>query len=309
MTPAVTVVIPSHNRPGGVAALARSLDQQEIVGAEVEVEVVMVDDGSDPPLDAAELARLAPGMDVRVVRHDPPRGPAAARNGGWRAGRGRLVAFVDDDCLATAGWLTALVEAAGGRDDVVVQGRTEPDPGARDRIGPFSVTLTIGGPNRLYQTCNIAYPRSLLERLGGFDESFRHPCGEDVDLGRRAEVAGAELVYAPDALVHHAVHEPGVWRIVRRMHIWTDAVRILKMYPDVREMLVHRVFWKRSHPPLVLALAGLLLASRRRRSGLLLVAPYVAHYRGRSVAAHLAVDTAELVTMVAGSLKHRTLML
>ena len=307
MTPDVTVVAPSHNRPEGVEALLRSLARQEL--ATDAFEVVVVDDGSERPLDAGALGRIAPELSLRVLRHDTPRGPAAARNTGWRSARGRLVAFVDDDCVATPGWLQALLDAASHSDEVIVQGHTEPDPERRDRIGPFSVTLRIAGPNRLYQTCNLAYPRALLERLGGFDESFRHACGEDVDLGLRAEAAGGRLEYAPGALVYHDVKEPGVWRIVRRMHIWTDAVRIQSMYPEMRRFLTYGVFWKPSHPPLVLALAGLLLALGGRRAALILALPYVAHYRGRDLPAHAAVDTAELATMVAGSVKHRTLML
>lgn len=305
--PAVTVVVPSHNRPDGVEALLRSLERQKFGASDFEV--VVVDDGSRTPLDRDALARVAPDLNLSVVRHEAPRGPAAARNSGWRAGRGRLVAFVDDDCVATPGWLPALAEVAGERDDVIVQGRTEPDPEGRERIGPFSVTLRIAGPNRLFQTCNLAYARALLEHVGGFDESFRHACGEDVDLGLRAERAGGRLEYAGDALVYHAIHEPGVWRTVRRMHIWTDAVRIQKMYPETRRFLTHGVFWKPSHPPLVLALLGLLLALGGRRAGLALALPYVAHHRGRHLPAHAAIDTAELATMLAGSVKHRHLML
>jgi len=107
------------------------------------------------------------------------------------------------------------------------------------------------------------------------------------------------------------------------MSIWTDAVRVIKLYPELRSILVHRVFWKPSHPPLIVALVGALMAARQRRyvPSLLLLSPYVAHYRRlhssdgswatliRLVPVHLAVDLSELLTMVRGSLMHRTLML
>jgi hypothetical protein len=321
-SPAVSVVVPTRDRIDRLLALLHSLERQEL--APDELEVLVVDDASERPLEASQLVDEAgSNLRLRVLRHESSRGPAAARNTGWRAGRARLIAFTDDDCEADPGWLRALMAAAGDRDDVIVQGRTRPQPDEADRLGPFSRTQSIGGPDGLYETCNLAFPRSLLARVGGFDESFRHPCGEDVDLGLRAIKAGARLVFAPQAVVFHAVHEPGVWKILRGMPIWTDAVRVVKLHPELRTMLVHRVFWKRSHPPLILALAALILAAQLRRFyPLLLLGPYVEHYRRthgsagrpwpslvRLLPAHLAVDLTELLTMLGGSAKHRTLML
>jgi len=318
--PAVSVVVATRNRAERLAALLRSLEQQRL--ERERFEVVVVDDASERPVEATELASA--GLQLRVLRHEASFGPAAARNTGWRAAEAPLIVFTDDDCEAAPGWLQALLDEAAGHDNVVIQGRTRPHPGESDRLGPFSLTQSIDGPDGLYETCNIAYPRSLLARVGGFDETFKHPCGEDVDLGRRAMKAGARLVFAADAVTYHAVHQPGVWRIVRRMPIWTDAVRVTKLHPELRSMLVHRVFWKRSHPPLILALAGVPLAVGRRRffTSLVLLGPYVGHYRRlhagadrpcsrlvRLLPAHLAVDSSEILTMIGGSVKHHTLML
>lgn len=318
--PAATVVVPTRDRPERLQSLLRSLELQDTAAP---FEVIVVDDASERPTTLPTLLEAAPGLDLRLLRHDAPRGPAATRNTGWRAARAPFVAFTDDDCEATPGWLGALLAAAEGDGDVIVQGRTEPHPAEADRIGPFSRTVAIGGADELYETCNLAVPRSLLQRIGGFDESFRNACGEDVDLGRRGVKSGARLVYAQDALVYHAVHQPGVLGTVRGTPIWTDAVRVLKLHPELRRMLVHRLFWKRSHAPLLLALAGLALAGRRGSfAWLALVLPYVDHHRRahsaagrplstavRSLPGHLAVDSTELLTMVRGSLKHRTLML
>ena len=62
-----------------------------------------------------------------------------------------------------------------------------------------------------FQTCNIFYPRAILERVGGFDiEAFgRVHGGEDSDLAWRAIKSGAAAVFADGALVHHAVNELG----------------------------------------------------------------------------------------------------
>src|SRR3954453_23879096 len=120
MDPDVSVVIATHNRPGGLATLLRALEAQTLDSGRFEV--VVVDDGSDPPV------RLPDG--VRILRHDVPQGPGPARNTGGRAAHPPLVAFTDDDCTPAPGWLAALVQAANGDDDVVVQGPLVPPPGA-----------------------------------------------------------------------------------------------------------------------------------------------------------------------------------
>ena len=64
----------------------------------------------------------------RVIRRERPGGPAAARNEGWRAAGAPLVAFTDDDCVATPVWLEEALRAAREEPGAIVQGRTEPDP-------------------------------------------------------------------------------------------------------------------------------------------------------------------------------------
>lgn len=315
-SPAISVVVPTHNRRELLAGVLQALESQTIGTANFEA--IVVDDGSVPPLDC----NPPPGLNLQIVRHFVPLGPAAARNSGWRAARGALIAFTDDDCQPADRWLEALVERWSNVPDRVVQGRTEPEPGhVRD---PLSRTMKVRGVNGLYQTCNIAYPRAVLERTGGFDESFRHACGEDVDLGLRAKRAGSEAVFASDALVHHAVHKPSLRAMIRHARIWSDAVRVMKRYPELRSMLIHGVFWKRTHPLWLLAVIGVAASLAKRSSvpAMVGVAPYALHYLRTyadagephvkalgNLPVHAVVDGAEVVTMIEGSARYRTLML
>ena len=94
MTPPVTIVIPSRDRPGYLRrAVAAALAQHDI-----EVEVVVVDDGSAVPV-AESLARTVAAADgrVRVLRHETSQGVSAARNHGLAAAEGEWVGFCDDD--------------------------------------------------------------------------------------------------------------------------------------------------------------------------------------------------------------------
>lgn len=300
--PGLSVVIPAHGRPERLRALLASVE-----GAE---EVIVAADRATPEVDAV----LAQGG-VRVVR--TAAGPAAARNAGWRAAGGDLIAFVDDDCEAAPGWLAALHRAAEAAPGALVQGRVEPHPAERHRIGPFARTLHVDAAGPFFQTANILYPRELLERLGGFDEAYAFPAGEDTDLGWRALEAGAQAVFAPDALVWHAVHPMGPAALVRDAPRWGSAVRVVARHPALREHFHRRIWWKPSHERLVLGALGAALV-RRPWAALLLLIPWALVHRTEhhsieslalSLPAHLAVDTAEVAAMARGSVRARTLLI
>jgi cellulose synthase/poly-beta-1,6-N-acetylglucosamine synthase-like glycosyltransferase len=291
MPPEVSVVVPTHSRPAGLARLLAALREQTLAGERFEV--VVVDDGSDPPAQAGDGAR--------VVRHERARGPAAARNAGWREAGAPLVAFVDDDCVPAPGWLDAIL-AAGDGDAAVVQGPVE----HRGEVTPLDHTIEVAGPSRLCVSANIAYARALLERTGGFDETLRR-AGEDVELGTRALAAGGELRWAPEARVEHEVRRLGLAGRVRQTLAWTESVRVVGMHPELRDLLTARVFWRPSHPLLLLALAA--AATRRPLVALVGAAPYVRHRRGRWLPVHAVVDAVEIAAAAAASVRYRTLML
>jgi GT2 family glycosyltransferase len=280
----------------------------------------VVDNAStDRTLAVVGEADAAQDAHIRAIHLPQPMGPAVARNRGWRPASGELVVFTDDDVVATAGWLAAIAAAHDRDPDALIQGRTEPDPREVQRLAAFSRSQLATGPGPWFQTCNIAYPRALLERLGGFDETFWDAAGEDTDLGWRAIEAGTRAIYEPNALNWHAVHEPGVLQLIRSTQKWRLAVRNLARHPQLRASLYHRIFWKPSHERLLLSIAGLAVASKGRR-GLALAAlvPYLALHRTQhgsyagtvaALPAHVALDAAEVLAMVRGSVEAGTLVL
>ena len=106
--PSFSVIVPTWNRPVELATCLRALVSLDYPADRYEV--VVVDDGSDPPVEPPrDLAR--PGLRVRVLAQ-PNRGPSAARNEGARAAEGEMLAFTDDDCAPDPGWLRSLAAAA-----------------------------------------------------------------------------------------------------------------------------------------------------------------------------------------------------
>jgi glycosyltransferase involved in cell wall biosynthesis len=253
-----------------------------------------------------------------VVEDTDGRGPAAARNVGWRRAKGELVCFLDDDVVADPGWARAMLDAHTARPDAVLQGRTEPHPDEAPRQDAFSHSRAVTTFDWNYPTCNIAYPRALLERLGGFDEAYRYASAEDTDLGWRARELGTPTQFVDAARAWHAVERAGVAGLVKRMPIKADVARLTSRHPGVRHHYYRSVFWKRSHAFLPLAAAGLALASRTRGASLLLALPYARLYRGHhgsypgtlaALPGHAAVDGAEMAAVAAGAMQHRTLLI
>jgi GT2 family glycosyltransferase len=166
-------------------------------------EVIVVDDGSTDA--TAEIAR---GYGARVIS-TPNQGLSAARNVGMRAASGEIVAYIDDDAYPDPGWLTFLVRTfreggfcgVGGpnllpREDGPLAECVANAPG-----GPCHVLLSDREAEHI-PGCNMAFQRTWLERIGGFDSQFRS-AGDDVDLCWRLQELGGRIGFHPAAIVWH----------------------------------------------------------------------------------------------------------
>jgi GT2 family glycosyltransferase len=232
--PEISVVVPTRERTGRLKALLAALEAQTLDRARFEVIVIHDEEGA---------------------------GPAATRNRGWRQAGGNLIAFTDDDCEPRPDWLEQLLTAHGAAPDAILQGRTDPIIRELDRLGPFAHTRVVDRPSIYFETCNIAYPRALLERLGGFDEAFPEPSGEDADLGWRALEAGARRLWVANARVAHAVEEVGVRGYLRAARRGPTSMAMMKRHPELRELATYRRhFWHRNHLLMLVTLAGTTIA-------------------------------------------------
>lgn len=318
MTPAprVSVVVATKDRSARLRALLGSLRAQTLDPADFEV--LVVDDGSgDGTRDVLDAEQAAGGVDLRVIGRERSEGPAVARNQGWRAARAEVVAFTDDDCEATPGWLEQGLAAcpSGG----FAQGPVAPLPRERHELGPFSRTLRVTSRGPYYQTCNMFYSRSLLEQLGGFDERYPKPGGEDTDLAWRGIELGIEPGFAEEALVYHAVSKLGPGGHLRLALRWSDSMAVYGRHPDLRrEVFTCGIFWKASHA--LLAQAALALAlGRALPPARYLAFPYLSHllrFRCRSANASriwlpyfVLHDVVETYAAARGGIRHRVTVL
>ncbi len=234
----VTVVVPYYEAPDALTLTLAGLERQTY--PRDLFEVIVVDDGSDPSLDLAELDLAAldgtgpSRLSLRVVhQEDLGFGLARARNNGACAAQGDVLVFLDCDMVPEADWLTAHARwhhaasdllTLGFRHHVDVDGIGAAD--VRDRHGTLA-DLFEGRPiqrpewierrmeatddlasdaDDVFRTVtggNFAVSKAFFETAGCFDETFTQWGSEDIEFGWRAYALGAVLVPERSALCWH----------------------------------------------------------------------------------------------------------
>ncbi len=225
----VSVIIPVFNGAPLLWEQLNALASQQFAGL---WEVVIADNGSTDPSVVTVCQQFASVLALTVVDAVNRRGGAHARNVGAEEARGELLAFCDSDDIVKPGWLHALV--AGAQEHDVVAGALDyqtlnlgiPLPDHWTRV-----------PDRLYRklgflpsgsTCNVLVRRDAFERLGGFSEDF--DVSEDVDFFWRAQLAGLDVGYAPDALIEYRLR-PQAWNRVKRRYAYgKDEVHLYREF-------------------------------------------------------------------------------
>lgn len=253
--PLVSVVVPTCNRVSLLGRCVDALLDQTLLPCQYEV--IIVDDA--PGYHTRQLAAMwsarsaARGLTLRYVPNHGVRGPAAARNLGWRLARAAFVAFTDDDAIPLPSWLAESLAVTDDRTDAVC-GRIEIPV-------PQRPTDYQRAARRLEQAEFIAASclvrKSVLAALGGFDERFRVPGPAERDLYFRLLDCGATIVRAPRAMVIHPVRPMpwGVSLLQLRKTIF-DALLYKKHPRRYREKIHATPPWDRwDHYAIVAALA------------------------------------------------------
>ena len=211
--PLVSVIVVTLNNISLLKKCMESLDSQSYKN----VEVIVVDNGSTDKIKSLLDWDFPDALYIRLPKN---RGFAGGNNAGFKKARGEYVALINNDAVASPGWIEAMVNAAqadrkiGMVASIIVDGN---DKFVLDSIGlgiafdgmtrqafrgkpmpqlsaPMEVLMPSG--------CACMYRASALKEARFFDDDFFAYC-EDSDLGLRLRFAGWKAVAAPDAIVTH----------------------------------------------------------------------------------------------------------
>ena len=218
-----SIIIPVRNRPELLQQLLSSLVSQNF--SLTDLEVLVCDDGSTMDLRPALRKYDSKIKNLCLLRQEP-KGPAAARNRGIRESSSPIVLFLDSDVLPDRGLIFHLVTALDKNPDWLgAEARIESNGAEKSPLCDSPVCENGGR----YHTAAIAYRRDALVRVGGFDESFKIPVCEDVDLAVRVLNQGP-IGFISEAVVKHprrriTLRTHWGWR-----HSWKYVMIVAKRY-------------------------------------------------------------------------------
>ncbi|HTZ11840.1 MAG TPA: glycosyltransferase [Candidatus Margulisiibacteriota bacterium] len=202
----VSVVIPVYLRTEWLKKCLEALSVQEGLNG-IDMEVLIIDDGSP---NSDELKRITAEFRERLklrYLYQEKLGPAAAKNLGIKNSGGEVICFFDDDSICDKGWVS--VVSAEFMKDIscgIVNGKLLSYHRQENSLG-LLLEDSVYKPRKSWASCNIAYRRKALEKIGLFDERYKLASWEDNDLGFRAYLhKEIKHIYSPLAIMYHA-HE------------------------------------------------------------------------------------------------------
>ncbi len=200
-----SVVVPTYKRP---ELLGRCLSALGQLDTDFLYEIIVVDNACDEETrQVVKYAAAYTDIPLRYLAAAAKRGPAHARNVGWNAARGEIIAFTDDDTIPENYWLArGVARLENDRTLAAVSGNTIV-PLPRD---PTDYALNESGlASGEFITANCFCRRVALRALDGFDEQFTAAWREDSDLQFRMQEIGFRVGRAEDAVVLHPVRPAG----------------------------------------------------------------------------------------------------
>ncbi len=214
----ISVVIPAHNVGHVVGEQLAALCEQDY---RTPWETLVIDNRSSD--NTVSVSRgFVDRLDMRIISAPDHASAAYARNTGVHAALGNLIVFLDGDDVAHPGLLSAYARHA---EEFRIMGGQLDDSALNDpTVAAWRYSLTDGrlpvalGRFPYILTSNAAVSRDVFDEVGFFDESLRY-FGEDVDFSVRAQLAGIELGWIPDAVVYYR-HRDSLRSLVRQKFVY-----------------------------------------------------------------------------------------
>ena len=206
--PFVSIIIPSHNRPKCLQQCLAAITELDY--ARDKFEVIVVDDGSSTQLDPI-VDLFSAKINLHLLKQEHA-GPARARNRGVKQAKGEFLAFTDDDCRPTPGWLATLMHFLAIKPDSMIGGKIlNALPGNSFSSASQALVSYLyfyynknSKEAHFFTANNIALSKKCFLAVGGFDQEWGIAAAEDREFCDRWLLSGYQMTYAPEAVIYHA---------------------------------------------------------------------------------------------------------
>lgn len=260
-----SIVIPTFKRPALLARCLTALYDQDFPADRYEI--IVVTDGPDRGTLAMTETIAVQAPRLQVISPAVKKGPAAARNIGWSHASGDLVFFTDDDCIPDRQWVRAYREMYGQYVESLLHNNGEvafrgPVSVPRPRRPTDHEKNTAGLETAEFVTANCGCTRMVLEKTGGFDESFSMAWREDSDFQFKILMHAIPILYVPGAAVTHPVRKaPWGISLQEQKKSMYNAL-LYKRHPHLFRQKIYRFpFWN-YYAIAILAMTAILSAWR-----------------------------------------------
>jgi glycosyltransferase involved in cell wall biosynthesis len=208
----ISVVVPAYNAAETILTLLNSLTKQSFK----DFEVIVVDDFSQD-----NTTHIVQSFPYSLIQLSENHGPAYCRNTGAGAAKGEILVFTDSDCFAAHTWLENIYQNILQNDFAALMGRLVLMPSTLLGDSISALGFPAGGAigfDKIWKvdqkgftdslsSCNCAVRKDIFDKIGGFDESFPYPGGEDSLLAHDLRRLNCRIKYCPDVLVSHAARD------------------------------------------------------------------------------------------------------
>jgi GT2 family glycosyltransferase len=200
----VSIIIPVHNGGENFRRCLLSLSES----ATHLDEIIVVADG-----DSDGSWRMAEDYNIEILRLPTPGGPARARNIGAQKAKGDILFFVDADVTIAKDAINAVVEAFEQDPDLAaIFGSYDDEPFESNFLSQYKNLFhhyvhqtSSDNASTFWGACG-AIRREIFFKMGGFNEGFRRPSIEDIELGYRLKRAGYRIRLLKSLNVKHLKH-------------------------------------------------------------------------------------------------------
>lgn len=231
-----SVVVPTFNRKQTLKTCIDSLLKNNFN----DFEVIVVNDASTDK--TKKYLNSIKSNKVKVIHNKKNLGPSESRNIGVKKAEYDIVVFIDDDCVADENWIANLTKGFNNEKIGFVIGSTYYI--TKDYRSYFPERIVQNPQASWPMTCNIAYRKSVFDKIGGFDTKYDFYANEDTELAIRAVAAKVIFGKAKEAIVHH---QKSIWSVefliksAKNASVWP---LLKKKYPEHYLRFGGPIYWK-----------------------------------------------------------------